>query len=276
MNNKETQEYSAIIKKIRQKRKVVTTLTIIALFIAIVFCSPAQIVLFDETVLDYKGVSPVITVLIALLILVLELIAHAIVSAPLTTSMDVECDPEKHLTLNMALNKQKNKDYICAIDFFYLGSFRVALDYANKMIAVSKPAMVVAGLFNKSRCEFFLGDFVSLKETQKQYESILSNIEKIRQKEKDSYIKIQKIINLMVALSDEDTEKISAYRNIEAWNNSKANEGFLNYLKGLAAYIMEEKEEAIYRFMWVKENCGKTVLSQLAGDYLLKLSTSAK
>ena len=58
----------------------------------------------------------------------------------------------------------------------------------------------------------------------------------------------------MVALSDEDTEKISAYRNIEAWNNSKANEGFLNYLKGLAAYIMEEKEEAIYRFMWVKEN----------------------
>ncbi len=72
-------------------------------------------------------------------------------------------------------------------------------------------------------------------------------------------------------LADEDKEKIGVSRDIKVWNNSKATQGYIHYLKGVAAYIMADNEEAIYRFMSVKENCGKTVFSQMAEQYLSTL-----
>lgn len=222
----------------------------------------------NETIIDYKGISPVITVLLVLFILFCELIAYAVVSLPLTTSMDVECDPKKHLILNTALNTQKNLDHIYAVDLFYMGDFYAALNYANKMVARNKPNMVNIGFFYKARCNFFIGDFDSLKITVKQYENALSNIKKINQKAKEQYEKIQKTMNLLIAIADEDKEKISAYRNIEVWSNSKIAQGYINYLKGIAAYAMDDKKEAIYRLMSVKENCEKTVLSKMAEQYL--------
>lgn len=154
----------------------------------------------------------------------------------------------------------------------YIGNFETALDYANKIVASNKPAMMLTGLFIKARCECFLGDFVSLKVTVKQYESALYNMKKINKKAKYNFEKILKIMNLLIAISNYDKEKIAAYRNVEVWNSSKASQGYINYLKGIAAYITEDKDEAIYRFMSVKENCEKTVLSKMAEQYLLNLS----
>lgn len=264
-------EYDELIKKIQRKRSIVITLTIIAVLMTFFTCSPTYIVFLGETVIDYKGINPVITVLLVLVLFFCGLVANAVVSMPLTTSMDIECDPEKHLTLNAALNLQKNKDYIYAVDFIYMGNFEAALDYANKMIASNKSMMKMIGLFNKARCEFFLGDFDSLKLTVKQYETTLHNMKKINQKSKDEYEKIQKTMNLLIAIADEDKEKIGLFSNIEAWNNSKATEGYIHYLKGLAAYITKDNQEAIYRFMSVKENCEKTVLAKLAEQYLSNL-----
>ena len=79
-------------------------------------------------------------------------------------------------------------------------------------------------------------------------------------------------MKLLVAISEEDKEGISCYKGIEAWNNSKATQGYINYLKGIAAYMAEDKKEAIYRFMSVKENCKKTVFSEKSQQYLLKMS----
>ena len=169
-------EYDGLIKKIQRKRKTVIVLTIIAVLITITACSPIYIGFLDKTIIDYKGINPVITVLLVLLLFFCELIAYVFVSTPLTTSMDIECDPEKHLTLNTVLNKQKNKDHIYAVDFIYMGNFEAALNYANKMVANGKPPMQIIGLFNKARCEFFLGDFDSLKFTVKQYEQALYNM----------------------------------------------------------------------------------------------------
>lgn len=264
-------DYDALIKKIRRKRKIIIALAIIAFLVTIVMCSPTKIVLLDKTIIDYKGINPVITILIVIFIFFCELIACAFVSTSLTTSMDVECDPQKHLVLNMALNKQKNLTHIFATDYFYMGDFETALVLANKMVAGNKSSFVRTGLFNKARCEFFLGDFDSLKLTVKQYEAELSNNKKVNQKAKVIYQKIQKTMNLLIAIADKDKEKICAYRNIEAWNNSKATQGYINYLKGIAAYITEDKKEAIYHFMSVKENCEKTVLSKMAEQYLSNL-----
>ena len=73
----------------------------------------------------------------------------------------------------------------------------------------------------------------------------------------------------MCAISDNDVEKTNELRNnVEIWNTSKATEGFVNYIRGVAAYKVDDKEEAIYRFKLVKENCSKTVLSGLSEEYL--------
>lgn len=266
-------DYDVLIKKIRRKRKIIIALTIIAFLVTIVMCSPTKIVLLDKTVIDYKGINPVITIIIVIFIFFCELIAYAFVLTPLTTSMDVECDPQKQLVLNMALNKQKNLTHIFAMDYFYMGNFETALALANKMVASKKLSFVRIGLFNKARCEFFLGDFDSLKLTVKQYEAELSN-KKVNQKAQVVYQKIQKTMNLLIAIADKDKEKICAYRNIEAWNNSKATQGYINYLKGIAAYITDDKKEAVYRFMSVRENCEKTVLSKMAEQYLSNLDDS--
>lgn len=264
-------EYDDLIKKIQRKRKVVIVLTIIAVLMTFFACSPTYIVILGETVIDYKGINPVITVLLVLVLFLCRVVANAVVSMPMITSMDIECDPEKHLTLNAVLNNQKNRDDIYAVDFFYMGNFEAALDYANKMVASNKPPIRIIGLFNKARCEFFLGEFDSLKLTVKQYETGLYNMKKINKKSKDVYEKMQKSMNLLIAIADEDKEKIALFRDIEVWNNSKATQGYIHYLKGLAAYTTKDKQEAIYRFMSVKEICEKTVLAKLAEQYLSSL-----
>lgn len=267
----QSNEYDALIKKIQRKRKTVIALTIIAVLIVYAACMPVRIEFLNETIVDYKGINPVITVVLVILILFIEGIAYALVSSPLTTSMDIECDPQKHLVLNDILNKKKNKDNIYAADYFYMGNFEAALNYANRMISGNNPALVILGLLNKARCEYFLGDFESLKLTVEQYEDSLNNLKKVNQKTKDAFDKISKSMKLLVAISEEDKEGISCYKGIEAWNNSKATEGYINYLKGIAAFIEENKEEAVYRFMSVKEKCPKTFLAGKSQEYLGKI-----
>ena len=81
-------------------------------------------------------------------------------------------------------------------------------------------------------------------------------------------------MNLLVALLDKDNQRILEYRNIEVWNNSKATQGYVSYLKGVAAYNLGDLNEAIYRLMDVKENYEKTVFAQLAEQYLSNLNSA--
>ena len=262
-------KYSDLIAKIQKKRKWIIGLTIAAVLLVLLFTAPIQLEIMGETIIDYKGLNPILIVVLVLLCFFAELIAYAVVSLPLNTSMDQECDPEKQLILNMNLNKQKNIDHIYAVDYLYLGNYQEALKYAEKMIQSSNEQMVLAGLFNQARCEFFLGNYDSFRQTVAQYESKLSSCQKLKPKTKIAYQKINNILNLMCAISDNDIEKINELRNnVEIWNTSKATEGFVNYIRGVAAYKVDDKEEAIYRFKLVKENCSKTVLSGLSEEYL--------
>ena len=265
-------EYDALIKSIKRKRKTVVILTIVAVLIAITLCSPIYIGSEDNPIVDYKGIPPVYMVIIIVAILIIEIIAYGLVSIPLVASMEIECNPEKHLILNDILNNQKNKDNIYSTDFLYMGNFKSSLEYSIKMVSSDKPPMITMGLFNKARCEFFLGDFDSLKATVTQYENTLNSTNKINQKVRNVYDKILKTMNLLVAISNEDKEQISAFSNIEVWNNSKATECYVNYLKGLAAFNLNDKEEAVSRLTYVKENGDKTVFAQFAEEYLFKLN----
>ena len=156
-------KYNELIKKIQRKRKWVIALTIVSVLLVLLFTTPTQLEIMGEKIIAYKGLHPVWTVLLVLLCFFVELIAYAIVSLPLSTSMDQECDPEKQLVLNTHLNKQKNIDHIYSVDYLYLGKYEESIKYSEKMIQNSKEQMVLAGLFNQARCEFFSGNYESFK-----------------------------------------------------------------------------------------------------------------
>lgn len=270
----QTNEYYDLIKKIKTRKTLIIIFTIISTLITMIICSPIQMKFFGTYIIDYPGTSPAITVISLLIITIISAILLIVNFLPLGTALHVECNPHKYIIINSAFNKPKQMYEVYAIGFLYIGNFAASLDYANKMVANNKPKVKLNGLFNKARCEFFLGDFNSFKQTVKQFESQLSSIKNTNAKITDFYNKITNTLNLMVALSLNDKEKISFYRNIETWNGSNITNGYVYFLKGLAAYHLEEKDEVIYRFKYVKENCDKTVLSQFADKYLSEISNN--
>ncbi len=265
-----TNEYAAIIKQIRKKQKKVVTLGVIAVLVALAIGSPLHITTADNVIVDSQGATALSTILNIIFILIWEFLAYLAAMAPINASMDVECDPKKNLALTSALNRSKYYDTVCTTDFTFMGDFETALRYSNRLITNKKPLMRLNGLFCKARCEFFLQDFEALKNTVAEHDQLLSTI-----KAKPALVaavnKRGQTLHLLLALVEGDKEKIANARNIEVWVNSRAMQGYLDYLKGVAAYVLEEKEEAVYRLMSVKEHCSKTVFATLAEEYLSKL-----
>ena len=258
-------EYDSLIKKISKKRKLIIALDIILLIVILAVTTPGHLEIFERTIIDTKGIHPIFTILMILLVSVIVIIAYAIVSIPISASMDVECDPQKYLALNTALTKGKELIPAYATGYLYMGNFPLAMEYAGQMITSGKQNLVLSGIFNKVRCEFLLGNYEAMKISVQQYESVLSNIKKST----PAYQKLHEIMILLCAIADKDLDKINEYRkSIQAWSNSKAAEGYINYLKGISAYSVGDKDESIYRFMLVKDHCEKTVFSQLSDEYL--------
>lgn len=265
-------KYGELIAKIQRKRRTVIIITVIAVLLVILLTSPVKIEIMEKAIIDYKGLHPIITVLLVILCLFVELIAFALVSSPLSTAMDVECDPEKHLLLNIRLNKQKNIDDIYAMDHLFMGNYAAATEYAEKMIGSSDDAMRLAGLFNKARCEFLKGENDALGQTATEYDAALSSCRKLKPKALEGYGIIGRVLLLMVAISKDDMALADELRGeVKPWNSSKATEGYVNYVKGLAAKKVGDREETIYRFKAVKESCSKTCFARLADEGLASL-----
>ncbi len=264
--NTQDNNYKPLINKIRRKRRLVTFIAFAVLFVIIFICSPASFVVFDKTVFSSDGVSTGVTIALILLVMFIELIAHGAVLMPLTSSMDNECDPEKYIALNDALGKGKNKAHALCVGYFYTGNFSVSLDYIKEIVNQNNISAKTLGLFYKARCQFFAGDYDSFRVTVGEYKNCYSHQ---NDKAKKSNEKTHKTVCLLVALCDNNTQKIDEYRKeIEPWNNSKATKGYIDFLKGLAANKLGDKEESTYRFMSVKENCPKTFLAERAEKYL--------
>jgi len=252
---------------------LVIALLIVVILAIIAFCSPVQIVVMGTMLVDHPGLHPALTVLLILLCSFIGLVAYAIVLLPLTNSLDVECDPEKHLMLNVMLNKTGNIDHIYAVDYFALGDYRRALEYANKMIKTKREDMILAGLFNKARCEFMLGEGEALRQTAEAYSCALMGARNLKGKTLTAYQGIRDVVELMCALSEENVERIrSLADSVAPWGPSKANECFIDYLKGVAACKTDDIVEVIYRFKTIKEKCPKTVFARLAERELERLT----
>ena len=259
------QKYADLIKSIKVRRAVVYAITIAVTVSVILLTIPLKLELMGEVIADREGLHPALIALLAVLCVLVGALAYGFVSIPLVASLNQECDPEKQLILNLKINKRKDAYLNTVAPYFYLGEYNDSLNCAMKMAGSPKDTVRLTGLFNKSRCEFMLGHKEYLKMTAEQYNGLLKESNKISIKQRAIYEKLGDCISLMRAISENDGEEIVLLsKSVTPWNNYAATVGFINYLKGMSACIVGDRDEAVYRFRSVMEACGRTVLASLS------------
>lgn len=268
-------EYEGLIKKIRRKRIIVKVVYIIAIVAALLLCLPFKLYIMGVVDINYPGTSPWILAVLMIVIIASYIFAYALISAPIYSSLSAECDPKKYLELNKALSKADTMPMVGAVAYTHMGEFAVAMGYASQMIAKGKPNYVIPGYFNKARCEFLLGDAESLKASAAALGNAIDGCKKSNAKNAETNRCLRTLTELMCAVADGDAEKIEEYRAIvRPWSQDKSTECFVNYMKGIAAQKVGDKDECFYRMMWVRDNCPKTVFAWLADEQLKALKES--
>lgn len=260
-------KYVEEIKKLKCKRRIILCLHIVALIAIIAFSSPIEFE-FMGNVIEHQGIGIVLTIVLMIACSFIVMMAYAIALAPLNNSMLQECEPEKNLAINKALNKSKNRNAMLSMDYFYLGHYEESIVYANKNVESHNGALALTGLFNKARALFFL-EGEGFYKVADEYEAKLLSCKKLKPKVKNAYEEINNVLYFMRAIAQNDTEKMSELlKTVKPWNTSKPTEYYVNYIKGLAAYKLNDTEEAIFRFKTVKEGIPSSALSDLADNYL--------
>lgn len=270
---KET-KYDKLIEKIARKERILVNATRVASFAVLLSMLPFHITMPNgDKVVNYDGLHPVIALLLLAFCYFIELVLYIkLISPELRDPLTVECDPEKYLELNVALSRPRYLPSICSEAYTYLGNFSEAIKHAKNMITDKNYRYSLEGSYYKSVCEFFLGDYESLKKTAKEYSDKLSSNEKIKPRAALAYQNENHVLKLLCAIADDDVDKINELRGGLMFNNkSKATEAFTQYINGLAAARLSDKETAAKSFKWVKENAPKTVFASLAEEQIVFL-----
>ncbi len=266
----EKNKYSDLIAKLQRRKKLLIVLYILAFVSYIIFGTTSQTTNADGVVVTRTGLHPILFVFFLLFLFFCCVLSYAaVISAPMLNAMNQECDPEKYLALAQALTRPTDPSVDYASAYLYLGAFPKAMEYADKMISKKNPPFVLVGLLHRTRCDFFMGDYDALKQDVERYESALASAKKIKPKTRLELEKILPSLRLLCALADDDTERIEKARNTTApWNDFRTTEGYVNYIKGLAALRLDDKKEALYRLTAVTDRCPKTVFGRMAAEKL--------
>jgi hypothetical protein len=76
-----------------------------------------------------------------------------------------------------------------------------------------------------------------------------------------------------LALADDDKLQIAAILpTVQRWDQTKPTQGFLHYIKGVAAYQTDDTTEAIYHFKAVMDLCPNYVFSELSRERLSQMT----
>lgn len=248
-------KYEKLVKKIKRKKLLIFVLVVIAVAV--------NYGLTDSFLMAIPGFVG---------IFFLELFAVAIAIAPLNSSLNDECDPEKYLALNEGAGNKTQRVIARATGSFYVGDFDRALEGAEEMLGMRRADMRLSGMFNKARALFFLGRAEEARAMAKEYGDTVAGMTKVKEKHLEGYNKLGAMLNLMLAISERDSQRIERFREeVSPWNRSRATEGFVCYMKGLAAFLLSDTHESVYYFRTVKENCPKTFLARYAEQYLAEL-----
>ena len=265
--------YEEEIRALRKKRRAIRLLTVLALLALFLFLTPVSIYVMEEPVFIREGLPIPVLIILALLILFLSLLSTAVVSNVLINSLETECDPEKHMALNARFTKPKAMTANYAVDLLYLGRFEEAITYAAQMALSPDVNQSALGLYHRARAEFFLGRYDSLAASHAAFVARLSGQSRIKPRMQEEYQKMNRVLELLRAIGEKDTEKIRALRPTVKTNNGDtvAAHIFLCYVLGLASLALSDKEEAVYRLKTVTDRASKTVFATLAEEQLSAL-----
>ena len=266
-----TTEFNGAIKKIKTRKIICIVLTVLCI-LGIFLSAPLYLEIMGDVIIDTDG-SYGLAILFAVGVFV-SLFAYILVSTPIYNALYIECDARKHLIMLTTLEKERGPIYqMLSNAYFYLGDFDTAIYYDKKTFEVKKVFLKLSALYDKARSEFFAGRLEDFKKTAFDFQVMTKNA-KLNEKHRKEILECHTVINLLLAITNEDSEKIKEFAsrldNIK--DDNKIASAFVNYLKGIAAYALGDKMESTHRFMSVCDIASKTVLGVLAKRYLDKLN----
>ena len=265
-----TIEFNGLIKKIRTKRTVCVVLTVVFI-LGILLSMPIQLEIMGEHIIDTDG-SYALIILFAIAAFA-SLFAYVLFSVPIHNALFLECDARKHLILLTSLEKEKNVYPMLATAYFYIGDFDTAIYYDKKAFEKKNANAKISALYRKARSEFFGGRIEDFKKTASDFQAMTNSV-KLNEKQQKSILKCNTVINLFLAIVYEDGEKIKEFASqLDIVDDTRISTAFDSYLKGLAAYTINDKVESTHRFMSVCDIAPKTVLGVLAKEFLGKLNS---
>ena len=226
-------KYEATIKKLQRTENILVNATRVASAIFLLMLFPLKLARqTGEIIIDYPGISPIISFLLIALCYMLELFLYSkLIQPQLANPMTVECDPEKYLALNAALSRPRELIRVCAIAFLFMGDFEMTIKHANNAIADKSYRYYIPGLYHKARAQFLLGNYDAFKKTVEKYHERLNDTS-IKPKARLMYSDITVMLELLCAIADNDTDKITELKDkVKTAENSKASEVFTRYIK---------------------------------------------
>lgn len=253
-----TTEFNGLIKKIKTKR-VISLVAVVACIFGIAF-------FIEEVVLVVLFVVGAFA----------SLFAYLIVGTPTYNALYNECDARKHLIMLNGVEKGKGTYPLLATAYFYIGDFDTSIHYAKRVYQNKSKNSKLTALYWIALNQFFLGKTEEFKQTALDLQVMTKN-SKLSERQRKGILKCHSVINLLLAITNKDSEKIKEFVNrLDVLESTKITVAFDSYMKGIAAYELNEKLESTHRFMSVCDIASKTVLGILAKEYLDKLNTESE
>lgn len=266
-----TTEFNMLAKKIKIKR-IIALICIIAFVLLIVFSVPLNLEVNDygATSIDVNGA--VTLAIRGILGALVSFFMYLIFSSPIYNSLFQECDARKHLFLLKTLENEKFTYPALANAYAYIGDFDTAIYYDKKAYENKSRIAKLHALYGKATNEFFAERIDDFRNTAFEFQSLTKKT-KLNDKQRQKFLKCHRVINLLLAISNKDLEKIKEFSSLlEPFDKTVISTVFINYLKGLSSFELKNKAECTYRFMSVCDVASKTALGVLAKEYLDKIN----
>lgn len=273
-------ELNAAVRKLRRKRSLTVVLSALTVILFTIIASPVAIHIPGLVDYEHEGMSGVLIAVISLLILFVALIAYGYTILPIDRAMNEECDPEKYLALYTALGSKQvndpNRQAALFTALFYMGRYAEALPHAGQLTAQKKPLYRVSGHFFIGLCGYFTNDVPLLREAALRFRAELATVEKMNDKSRALFDSRAAILAVMVGLCDGDYEAVAeAIPHMQPRSPAPpvtpADAIVIDTLKGIAALPCGDRDEAVHRFMTVREKGGRTCFVAMAEWYLEQL-----
>lgn len=277
-NNPRQAEFAAIIQKLKRRRIIIASLYAVAVVIFAFIAFPTVIYIPGVVEFAREGLPGGVSITVFILMFVVFMAAYGYTILPIDKAFDEECDPEKCLALYTALGSKKIDPHGQAVlfnCFFYMGRYTEAMPYAQQLTQNSKPIYRAEGHFFCAQLGYFMGDASLFKEAALRYRADLAIVEKMNAKTRALFDGRTVQLTVMEGLCDGNYQAVAeAIPHMKPWTPAPVLSIMIDLLKGIAALPRPDggdRDEAVHRFMTVKEKGGRTCFVAIAEWYLAQL-----